>query len=239
MATDKQIRANQQNAKKSTGPTTPDGKRKSSRNALTHGFTAETHTMDCESADDYQTLLDEYTNLYQPDAEPHNELVRQLAHAQWNLRRTRVMEKGILDDLYSDVLEYEEDEDNDEITGSENDEARHLGNCFRNGSKLLVRYTRYAAHFAAQWWRAYRALEKLKNAKPTKQKEELGSFPQSEPPEPAPPPGPSAPKPPRPTPKTRKPCVSGVPRTHAPATIAAGEQHVRGARQRGSEAGRR
>ena len=38
MATDAQIRANQENAQKSKGPTSIEGKKKSSMNAVTHGI---------------------------------------------------------------------------------------------------------------------------------------------------------------------------------------------------------
>jgi hypothetical protein len=38
MATEAQIKANQENAKKSNGPTTSEGKQKSSMNSMTHGI---------------------------------------------------------------------------------------------------------------------------------------------------------------------------------------------------------
>ena len=38
MATEKQLRANRENAKKSTGPKTSGGRARSSRNALSHGL---------------------------------------------------------------------------------------------------------------------------------------------------------------------------------------------------------
>jgi hypothetical protein len=38
MTTEAQIKANQENAQKSTGPTSVEGKKKSSMNAITHGI---------------------------------------------------------------------------------------------------------------------------------------------------------------------------------------------------------
>ena len=45
MASQAQIRANQENAQKSTGPSTEEGKRRSSMNAMTHGILAELVTV--------------------------------------------------------------------------------------------------------------------------------------------------------------------------------------------------
>ena len=52
----KQIEANRRNALKSTGPTTPEGKERSRRNALRHGLTAETVIAALEDAEDYQAF---------------------------------------------------------------------------------------------------------------------------------------------------------------------------------------
>jgi hypothetical protein len=46
MSTERQIEANQRNARLSTGPQTPDGKAKSRANALKHGLAAETLVID-------------------------------------------------------------------------------------------------------------------------------------------------------------------------------------------------
>ena len=49
MATEKQIRANRENAKKSTGPRTAAGRARSSRNALRHGLSLPV-TLDAETS---------------------------------------------------------------------------------------------------------------------------------------------------------------------------------------------
>ena len=53
MTSFRQIEANRRNARLSTGPTTEEGKRKSRRNAVRHGLTAETVIDALEDADDY------------------------------------------------------------------------------------------------------------------------------------------------------------------------------------------
>ena len=57
MASERQIAANRQNAKLSTGPTTADGKTASSRNAITHGLTASRGLLPGESAEEYEQCL--------------------------------------------------------------------------------------------------------------------------------------------------------------------------------------
>jgi hypothetical protein len=56
MATEKQIAANRQNAKCSTGPRTDQGKRRSRRNALRHGLMAQTVVDVLEDSAAYKTL---------------------------------------------------------------------------------------------------------------------------------------------------------------------------------------
>src|SRR5262249_26633907 len=62
----RQIEANRHNALKSTGPKTENGKQRSRRNALRHGFTAETVIEPLESPDEYRVFEDAIVSEYLP-----------------------------------------------------------------------------------------------------------------------------------------------------------------------------
>ena len=66
MTTEAQIKANQENAKKSTGPTSIEGKQRSSMNAITHGIFANIPTLPGEDESFMQNLRENILNTYQP-----------------------------------------------------------------------------------------------------------------------------------------------------------------------------
>jgi hypothetical protein len=96
MATEKQIIANQQNAKHSTGPRTESGKRRSRRNAVRHGLTAETVIDILEDAADYRAFERAIKSDYSPQTAIEGQLVSRLASLLWRLRRAVIVESGLL-----------------------------------------------------------------------------------------------------------------------------------------------
>ena len=56
MASDQQIKANQANAQLSHGPTSPEGKAKSSQNALKTGLYAKSRILRTENPEEYAEL---------------------------------------------------------------------------------------------------------------------------------------------------------------------------------------
>src|SRR5262250_2192153 len=96
MATEKQIIANQQNAKHSTGPRTASGKRRSRRNAIRHGLTAETVIDTLEDAADYRAFERAIKSNYSPQTAIEGQLVSRLASLLWRLRRAVIVESGLL-----------------------------------------------------------------------------------------------------------------------------------------------
>ena len=97
MSSDKQIAANRLNAKNSTGPRTEHGKRRSRRNALRHGLTAETVIDTLENAADYDALAAAINADYRPRTNFELELVARLVSLLWRLRRAVAIESGLMD----------------------------------------------------------------------------------------------------------------------------------------------
>jgi len=100
MATDKQITANGQNAKKSTGPKTPEGKEAAKMNAIIHGMLS-THLFIPTSADttDMKGFTD-FTGLFfeemQPEGIVETLLVDRLLATFWRIRRLHIAETGYI-----------------------------------------------------------------------------------------------------------------------------------------------
>jgi hypothetical protein len=97
MTSFKQIEANRQNARKSTGPITPEGKLQSRCNAVRHGLTAETVIGALEDAEDYQAFEAAIIADYDAQSAVERELVLRLASLLWRLRRATTIETGLFE----------------------------------------------------------------------------------------------------------------------------------------------
>jgi hypothetical protein len=95
MATDRQIAANRENAKKSTGPRTDPGKRRSRRNAFRHGLTAESVVTVLEDEAAYRKFEAIILRDYSPEMAIERALVVRLASLLWRLRRAVAIESGL------------------------------------------------------------------------------------------------------------------------------------------------
>jgi hypothetical protein len=91
----RQIEANRRNARLSTGPVTDEGKKRSRRNALRHGLTAETVIDGLEDAKDYAAFEMAIKADYDAQTAVERELILRLASLLWRLRRTTAIESGL------------------------------------------------------------------------------------------------------------------------------------------------
>jgi hypothetical protein len=96
MTSFRQIEANRRNALRSTGPNTEDGKRRSRRNALRHGLSAETVVEIVEDIDDYKGFEAAVIADYDAHTAVERELVLRLASLLWRLRRATAIETELL-----------------------------------------------------------------------------------------------------------------------------------------------
>jgi hypothetical protein len=103
MASFSQIEANRRNALSSTGPKTKAGKRRSRRNAVRHGLTAETVIEVLEDPEEYKTFELSVTSGFDAQTAVERELVLRLASLLWRLRRATAIETGLLQ-IQSEIL---------------------------------------------------------------------------------------------------------------------------------------
>ena len=94
-ATASQIAANQANAQKSTGPTTAEGKQRSSLNALKTGLTGRTVLMPGEDAEAYRLHCLRFEEDFEPATIEEKELVQSLADTRWRLIRCAQLEHNL------------------------------------------------------------------------------------------------------------------------------------------------
>ena len=89
--TDRKRQANKQNAQKSTGPRTEDGKARSAANPTTHGLVAQNILMHQghlgEDQDDFDQLLNDLIQDFQAETRAERLLVERITAAYWRLRR--------------------------------------------------------------------------------------------------------------------------------------------------------
>jgi hypothetical protein len=97
MTSFRQIDANRRNARKSTGPITEEGKRRSRCNAIRHGLSAETVIGAPEDAEDYKAFEAAIIADYDAQSAVERELVLRLASLLWRLRRATTMETGLFE----------------------------------------------------------------------------------------------------------------------------------------------
>ena len=151
------------NGAKSRGPITPEGKEKSSLNAITHGLTANhTFILKCESPEEYQAMLAEHIAIHQPVTAPEKELVDQMAIARWRIRRFVAAETDLID---SEMVRNRE-KVNKEFAPT--DSGVHLAMAIRflaDESRALSLMSRYESRLQRIHDKAYAALRELQQSR--------------------------------------------------------------------------
>jgi hypothetical protein len=93
----KKLAANAANAARSTGPRTPAGKERSSKNAVRHGLTAQAPLLPGESAEQLDELARDMEADLRPRVGVEREVVARIVSLTWRLRRVARAEEALWD----------------------------------------------------------------------------------------------------------------------------------------------
>jgi hypothetical protein len=148
------------NGAKSRGPTTAEGKEKSSRNAIKHGLTAGNGNilLDCEDPGQFDEILNKLLGIHEPATPAETDLVEEMVAARWRSRRMWTIETGLLN---AEILNQQSKTDTP-------DPNIHLTMAFRSltdDSRSLVLANRYEARLQRLYDRAYKTLRELQQAR--------------------------------------------------------------------------
>jgi hypothetical protein len=99
MSTKAQIKANQQNAQKSTGPQTAEGKAVVSQNAIKHGLFAAEAVITGENPADYEAYHDQFVAEMLPVGMVESMMAERIVSLGWRLRRAERMQNQAIEDM--------------------------------------------------------------------------------------------------------------------------------------------
>lgn len=163
-ASSKSSAANRANAARSTGPATPEGKLKSSQNAVKHGLLARSIVLEGEVLDRFTALLDSLIALFEPRTCVESALVENMAVARWRQMRLWGMEQaGMAQEMRKQALRPGNEETNAEAAAL--DAPTRSAIAFRtlcDHSRSLETFNRYETRFERQYFRSLDRLEKMR-----------------------------------------------------------------------------
>ena len=96
MTTFAKLESNRRNARRSTGPRTPEGKLVSSQNSLRHGVLSKQVTLADEDAEEFSEFCARMTDQLAPDGPLEELLVERVTVSAWGLRRIVRLEASVI-----------------------------------------------------------------------------------------------------------------------------------------------
>src|SRR5579864_6694642 len=162
------------NGAKSRGPVTPEGKQRSSLNAVRHGLFAKVHCLTNENQGLLKELLQDYLTRLQPTDMVELRLVEQVALAAFRLERMLSNETALFD------REMDEQTKQREKEFPKMDPAAVFALAFKSladNSKALHLYLRYEVMLTRQYDRAMKQLIALRAKFPVLDEAEIRNEP--------------------------------------------------------------
>jgi hypothetical protein len=143
---ERRLAANRANAQRRTGPASPEGKAKSSLNAVKTGLTGRPVLLAGEDAAAYEAHIERFRRAFQPVGDRETQLVQSLADTQWRLDRIPNLEAGLFALGHLRYAELFEDEKNRQVRRAMVDahilmtDTKHFKTLHLQESRLSRRY---------------------------------------------------------------------------------------------------
>ena len=98
MSSDRRKTSSRANGAKSHGPTSPEGKKRSSRNALQHGMTAACLLVPGENKEHFEILMQNHIRRFRPEEGVELGLMEEMCAAYWRMHRVWYTERMTLEE---------------------------------------------------------------------------------------------------------------------------------------------
>ena len=147
------VEINRRNAAHSTGPVTPQGKRRASLNALRHGLTGQTVVLPGDDLAAYQSSCAQFHAELKPKGLIETKAVQTIADTHWRLDRIRAMENN----LFALAVEEQPPLSSDPVISTALAQAKWLD----QGADLLTRLSLYEQRLNRTLDQAYAQLKQL------------------------------------------------------------------------------
>jgi len=170
------------NGAKSRGPITPEGRARSSQNALSHGLTSQLSgqlsarevTLHGEDPAAFDQFRASYLDRFQPADQPELDLVESMALSRWRLRRIAMLEVEVFETThFRNQVRIKNELDEDAPFNAP------MGWVFMEASKgkSLNLLLRYEGQLTRTYERSLKALQTLQKARASQPKHELQNEP--------------------------------------------------------------
>jgi hypothetical protein len=160
MTSEKKMLANQENALRSTGPKTSQGKDRASQNAIKHGLLSKVLIVEGEALDAYESFREAIFDDLQPKSAMETLLVEKIVNYAWRLRRAVQAESIFLQGG---------------LTSSINEKT--LDSFFGgNEAKKIQNISRYETTIEKHFYRSLKELREVQELRNTKESQEAWGF---------------------------------------------------------------
>jgi hypothetical protein len=167
MVSEKKLEANRRNAQLSTGPTSPEGRKVVSRNAVTHGLRARHVVTIAERPAEFERLCADLEAEWDPQTHTERFLVEQLAVIQFKLGRWEAVESAaVLQSTtvclaFHDLREYETEKGTVRIPDTIDKREDRV-------NRTLDRYSQLICRLERSWYKALETLQHLQDRRERK-----------------------------------------------------------------------